>query len=526
MATELIKLGPDGEIVNGFPVYTTRTESEVAIMYVEGIHRSYLEGISQIADREYQLSISPTSQLYQWSNGKYELHPVTSLYPSRNFTNLQNIVQSHVIASTGLNNFTVTGILIDGEPGLGKSMAIHYLASQNSVRRLYRIDLNAMHCLRTTFEKLSTGAYHNIPVTEPTIFLFDEIDKWLDYQISNTYQELVQKMMKMPKSETSESNLSLIPSEEQYSRNFRRDFLPLLLSILERTSQTATCIVIFCSNNFDSIFNDIDMKHFHSLNDRFKRLKFNRCERDEIIGYLRYNNNKLVGTTLHVPNLDSFIDSTPDCQITYRKLNEIAVINAYNPEQIINALRSISFDSSTCFPASSSSAASSSANTSDRSLPILLLNRSTHRPIIPTLDNDHWRTIYKRNCATCSIVFILECDCDICKDPTMQGCHWCRTQEDRWPDHTNLIPFESISEEITKLEPKNPKSIDIDFLNYINQDNIMITYRRQLGEDNDIPRIYYIMSNEPLLRGTCEIRTNIELFDSVIRKSTQPLPEH
>lgn len=510
MGSRLFKLNPDGEMVRGFPIYTTKTEDAVTIAYAKGIHASYLGTLTIDATTEYNRSQSPNSSLVQWDGSKYTPHAAMALFPSHNFRNLQNIVEKHILATRLLGNYNVVGILIDGEPGLGKSMAIHYLATQNSVRILRRIDLSSLQCLRTPAEKLITECYHKVAIETSTMFMFDEIDKWLEYQIQNTYSALTAAK---PKTENDLSPAPIIPTFEEHSRSFRINFLYLLLSILERTGQIGACLVVFCSNNFDSIFGDIDMTHFRSLKDRFQKLTFHRCEREEIANYLRFNNSKFVNTPLYVSDLDSILVRLPTTAITYRKLNELAVLNAYDPARIINGL--INLESEPPIVCSSSTFLPFAAM-----LPSFI-------PAIPPLNKKNGLKDWKCECGLQSFV---NCGCGSCQYQT-EVCHWCQTGDKLWTYNGDLMTFKEahasikpLSDQYYSASGEASKTIYIQLLECLVPEPTMISIRRS----TDSKAFNYINSVIGQLRdrgvaGSFKFAENILLYDTVLRGLTYPL---
>ncbi|AYV82389.1 MAG: hypothetical protein Homavirus43_1, partial [Homavirus sp.] len=159
---------------------------------------------------EYNNANISITRYHQWDNNKYAPHTPSKLFPSKNFLNLEEIIENHIMASKMLENYNVVGILIDGEPGLGKSMFSHYLATKNKVGNIYRIDLSTIPCLRSNPEVLFDNCYHKITINGSAIFMFDEIDKWLDYQIKNGYENYLKAESKNNKSNNTDTNISNI----------------------------------------------------------------------------------------------------------------------------------------------------------------------------------------------------------------------------------------------------------------------------------------------------------------------------
>src|SRR5204863_3510527 len=117
------------------------------------------------------------------------------------------------------------------------------------------------------------------------------------------------------------SNHKDVYEYEEYRKFVKQDFLYNLLSLLETSIFDAGAVFIFCSNNFDTIFNDLDPIHFHSLKMRFSPLKFERCNTNEFKEYIRYFNKQLIDTSLYYDEYfleDMLLQVNDSLSITYR----------------------------------------------------------------------------------------------------------------------------------------------------------------------------------------------------------------
>lgn len=460
-----------GEMVRGLPIYVTATADKVTVISARYLHTPLERQMEARAEIEHLASLSPVAQFSQWNGSKYELQTPTVLYPSPNFERLKEIIRNHTLATQHLRNFNIVGILIDGEPGLGKSMAIHHLANSNVVRRLYRADLSLVECLKTPMDRLFRSIYHQIAISEPTVFLFDEIDKWLSYQEQDGYRQLLSKPQ--PKDTVEER-----PTFEDYSRTFRTEFLYALLGILERFGQTGVGIVIFCSNNFDSIFGDLDMTHFRSLKDRFQRLTFHRYSATDIADYLRYNNQRFLGSELHVPNLESILVQIPDCSITARKLNEITILHGYRPAEIVAAITDFNSEVEP-------SIASSSSPSSYRQAFVSISSAIDVGGYIPGKGarDENGKLGPRQWCSNCEGSKYFPCGCSKCDEVSSKSfmCHWCKIRSEP-PEYkiTEYIPkCHNLAREFRvrlSTDDHDRERIAIEFLNFLEPDNVLGSY--------------------------------------------------
>src|SRR4030042_3921508 len=71
------------------------------------------------------------------------------------------------------------------------------------------------------------------------------------------------------------------------------------LRVLERDNSQNPIVIIFCTTNCETIFEGIDMTHHNSLLTRFMRVKFDECDKEELIKYIMYYNQEFLGTNFH-----------------------------------------------------------------------------------------------------------------------------------------------------------------------------------------------------------------------------------
>jgi len=105
-------------------------------------------------------------------------------------------------------------------------------------------------------------------------------------------------------------------------------------------------VVIFCSNNFHTIFDGVDLTHHKSLYDRFLKIQFEECNHSEIINYILHYNEKFVGSKYH--RLENRNDLSlllkSDIRVTHRILHQISIESQYNAIKMIHSLNNYQVD--------------------------------------------------------------------------------------------------------------------------------------------------------------------------------------
>ena len=251
------------------------------------------------------------------------------LFSSSNYVNLKGIIDCFIETSILTKTSKVIGILIDSEPGQGKSTFMRYLSNYTICDKCYRIDMTEF--ITVPFDGVIKSAFTKI--IEPSVYMIDEVDKYIHYQIKNSYDEYIQKKIK-----DEEEN---IETYEYFCEKEKVKFLFGIVKLLEQTQNDAPSVIIFCSNNFDTIFEGIDMTHFESLITRFKKVRFNHCDKNNAMEFIRFNNDSFIGTKYYTDKdqLENIISKiNDDLKVSYRELDQIYIDCQKNPEQTVHEL--------------------------------------------------------------------------------------------------------------------------------------------------------------------------------------------
>lgn len=184
----LQKIKPSIDNIYGFPRYTFKQSSgELIINKMRFVNHLDLDSCFNQAmydQSEYQESFKKKTKISKLTDDlKFVVsHPLT-LFPSNNYKRLGKIVYKYIEISNRTKYYMPLGILLDGEPGLGKTKFVDYLSESGVIDHIYKCDMT-MH-LNKTFEDIIKMFYHDIILKGPTVFMIDEIDKYLDFIVND-----------------------------------------------------------------------------------------------------------------------------------------------------------------------------------------------------------------------------------------------------------------------------------------------------------------------------------------------------
>jgi hypothetical protein len=95
-----------------------RIDDRVIVRTIPFIHRQIDKDARELAEEKYQDLLASEAETLCF-DGKVQYTPC-ALFPSQNFLSLLEIVKNHFEVSRLTTTNRTLGILIDGEPGLGK----------------------------------------------------------------------------------------------------------------------------------------------------------------------------------------------------------------------------------------------------------------------------------------------------------------------------------------------------------------------------------------------------------------------
>lgn len=364
--------------VRGFPIYFYATQTinsdiiEINYEYCRIIHSKIIltvfeetlamQKITNLINDKNHPVIKIASRESQETNViTFKQYYAEKLYQNNNLKKISNMIQDYLAVGKILETMPPLIILVNGCPGLGKTRIIDYIAYNNicnenilyDMTNFHKIDINAIFTNINTTISSKPGNY---------LIMIDEVDKYVDYWIDSLYQQKYDtdkdkvlaanltpnKYFGGNNSNTSSTNdVNLMEQEKKDFYIAKKSyFLYQLLNLIESRNTNHRKIFIFTANNFWSIFNGVDMKHFDSLKDRLIKIDFFPSNKDEIFNTFNYYNslfelNGLATKQIDPAVLRNKINQLPDdYHITMRHLYHSLVKNNYDLTQSIDNILS------------------------------------------------------------------------------------------------------------------------------------------------------------------------------------------
>jgi hypothetical protein len=274
-------------LVNSVPLYCLKHSSnEYKIEYLPIIHSTYLARLNETIKK----AESTVEQIffYKLLNGKNV--EITNLFPSRNNRRICDIVSTFFEVSKATRCFFTLGILINGIEGIGKTESLSYIISQGACDKGILINMNKN--LDISFDEILKKIF-SFPSGGRNVIYIDELDKYLDYYLKNEYRKASIPPAKVKKEESKTEESFEPPPKEDFMQSKKEEFLMKLLGLIETRYFKDGVVFVFCANNFNTIFEGVDMKHFRSVYKRIHKIHFQECDAEEFKEYCRWYNKIL-----------------------------------------------------------------------------------------------------------------------------------------------------------------------------------------------------------------------------------------
>jgi len=299
------------KFVNGFPIYYYATEGrisdniEVNYEFIRIWHNKLIKEAFEQAityernnnnDNENQKIIKIAYSDAETCSILYNRIIPDQVYESHNLKKVGMIVNNHMRVSQTLNMYHPLVLLIDGEPGLGKTRIADYMVKKNLGDNMYIYDMTKFRDsdVNYIFDEIKTEMNRNQGLN---IILLDEVDKYLDYYIKKSYEQekdrKIKELISIPDMRLDIKVDDVMKSKEEYEKIMKQYFLFELLNLIDARANGSRRIFIFCSNNFNSIFENVDMTHFKSLYDRLIKFQFNKLNKTELYEICEYYSHSL-----------------------------------------------------------------------------------------------------------------------------------------------------------------------------------------------------------------------------------------
>ena len=346
--------------VNGLKIYQRKMDGKVQIEYIPILHSSFIDA-RKIEAEESVKEFENLKEVYINCIGSKK-KPVEK-YESKNFKAAAKIIDEFFKVRKCRNSFNSQAIVIDGPPGLGKTDFLNHVAWKKLSDFVIYANLTKDEYMKQDFNYVVDKIY-SISVTGTCVIHIDEIDKYLSHRIKTKYDELFYKSkedvgkrkMDDKKLEPSEGETEsphsppIIQPFEEFERKEKEVFLYKLLHLIETDKFNDGVVIILTSNNFDSIFENVDMRHFQSMKRRFLRVRFEECDLEDFVGYCRFYNDsfKTSYPEKYIPEdlFEEYVRKiNPSLKIPFWHIHQgmiassfcipelIDVINSYSPEE-------------------------------------------------------------------------------------------------------------------------------------------------------------------------------------------------
>lgn len=324
-----------------FPVYFNNNILE----YFPYFHNQFINVTKKKANQAYLESKKvPEGQTrcikINTSGGMNVNYTPTKLFPSKNYKKLEKMITSYFEVCDITQTYEPLYVLINGIPGLGKTKFIDHFASLNIAELIGKIDMTEQ--TQNNFDKIFSSIISQQNHQGKTIILIDELDKYLDQYIKKEIEFLKSNGLKKVDPNDKEKKGIDFTEEDFKNRkiSIKEDLLYTLLRISEYDGFTHPVVILFVANNFDTIYEGVDLTHFKSLQTRLFKVSFESCDKQEIIEYLKYYNNNFINTDFYEPDVEKLVDDIPDdIDIVYRDLKDISFKSSYKIKDIINFLK-------------------------------------------------------------------------------------------------------------------------------------------------------------------------------------------
>lgn len=214
--------------IKSMPIYLTEQSNSLIIEYFAPLHNKFIQYINDTANKDLDDSSKADTE---YKDIKNKVLAPFNMFPSKNYIKLEKIISSFfsVVKNTGM--FKSQCILINGEPGLGKSRSSDYLAYLNKYDQVYYINMSLTTLLKRDFNTIIDDII-KVKTIKTTIIYFDELDKYLEYNIDLNYQKYLEKITRQNKNKK-EKNIQDDDVHNNFKKKQKIDFLYKLLELME-----------------------------------------------------------------------------------------------------------------------------------------------------------------------------------------------------------------------------------------------------------------------------------------------------
>lgn len=359
--------------VSGMPIYLEREGDRRVIYSCPILHAPFVNGMLHAADIAVAESEVIETVCEDASGNAYT--PL-DLFASNNYLKLDHIISRYFAVHASTSMVTPPIIVLNGAPGLGKSHSSHFLANQGKYGKIKHISLTSPNMATVSFSSIVSGLTSK-RATKSIIIYFDELDKYVEMYTQHAFT----KAQKYPSSMASYNMDEVVDGDfTTFARSVKKS---IVLTISELNNNFCLfpkgVVFIFCSNNFHTLFDDVNTIHLESVKTRFTFIEFEMCGKEEFMRYIRSFTEKVSVPELKYSEEElvrQFSRIDDNLLITYRTIQILHAVSAYELDTLITKLNE-HIDSPPSAPLTVSTSVPS---------PISALPKSQHIPQ-PTQEN-------------------------------------------------------------------------------------------------------------------------------------------
>lgn len=360
----------------GLPISFRVDGADLIIEYSKIFHKTFIKELYNNARFNYNKFMeevnNPSTILKVCISNNREKTVIPGFYfESSNYTKLDKIINLYLNLQNANGDKQNLVVLLSGIPGLGKTHSVYYIAKKDLVKEI--MIYNMTHFVDIDFKKFVDDTISKTAFKGRTIIMIDEIDKWLATYAKNAYNK---KRDENGKSKTGGggrgamggmgggrggmdnmddgSEKSDIEKFDEFLCDYKNNFLLELRNMIE-AEYTYPLIFIFCTNNFDTLFEGLGNNHHEALKSMFTNVTFEKCDKNEIIRFLEWrNNNNLKINNELVRNLyydeekfkQSVTKLNDDVSMTYRHAMHLLKISSYDIDTFVNNANNLNLNNS------------------------------------------------------------------------------------------------------------------------------------------------------------------------------------
>lgn len=275
-----------------------------------------------------------------------------TMFAYKRYCHLYDEIRSYFEINNLINIRKPIGIILNGIPGTGKSSFCDYVCQKGICTNVIKI--NMMNYVNLDFKTILSAIKGKFQLMDNDLLCFDELDKYFNIYLMNKYQKqqsianyVKEKDTKSAVSENTETSNNImnednvkVNADNEYNESCIKEtntFLTNLNTFIDGEEISANIIIVFCANNFDTIFK-YATEHFDSLKDRFIYETIEPYNVDDVCGFLSYYNSYFDGTDYQTTSEKIRELVPPNINITARKLHQLMVKNHYNIENTIKKI--------------------------------------------------------------------------------------------------------------------------------------------------------------------------------------------